>query len=295
LRIEYGRAVIMPLAQPGTRLRLLIGEREGTITFGDAESVVAVSVRRVRHAGSNPETDPVMVLATVYATRGEAVWEESPGGELVRLSAPARLDLDDKHTRTPRVTNEFPNWVVAETVGLLDSRASVTLAGSLRPDRSAGLGLMELAEHRQKEVRWLAMRCLAHLGRFDSMVAVLDDVDQRADWADYIMQLRAAIRFSPDIAAGLRQSLEKQYGKDSAALYRMLWGYTQDELKNGQDAKLVEYLNYDSLPMRVLSFWNLKNITGLGLFYRPSDQPAKRQLSIRRWKERLDAGEIRRE
>ena len=154
---------------------------------------------------------------------------------------------------------------------------------------------MELAEHRQKEVRWLAMRCLAHLGRFDSMVAVLDDVDQRADWADYIMQLRAAIKFSPDIAAGLRQSLEKQYGKDSAALYRMLWGYTQDELKNGQDAKLVEYLNYDSLPMRVLSFWNLKNITGLGLFYRPSDQPAKRQLSIRRWKERLDAGEIRRE
>ena len=139
------------------------------------------------------------------------------------------------------------------------------------------------------------MRCLAHLRRFDSMVAALNDVDHRGDWADYIVQLRAAVNLGPGIAASLRQSLEKQYGKDSAALYRMLWGYTQAELKNGQDAKLVEYLNYDSLPMRVLSSWNLKNITGLGLHYRPSDPLAKRQLSIRRWQEQLEAGEIRRE
>jgi hypothetical protein len=271
---------------------LFLGQREGTLTFIDAESVVAIEVRPMRHKGSNPETDPAVILSTVYTTRGEAAWEETGGEAVVQLRAPARLDLDEKHTRTPRITNEFPKWVVAEAISPLDSQASSMLAESLSSERSAALGLMELAEHRRKEVRWLAVRSLAHLGRFDSMVGVLDDAEQRADWPDYIDQLRLGINLSPEVAANLREALEKEYGKNAPALYRMLWGYTQEELLDGQAAKLVDYLDHSSLPMRVLSFWNLKEITGLGLFYRPSDAPAKRQVSVRKWKERLAAGEI---
>ena len=77
-------------------------------------------------------------------------------------------------------------------------------------------------------------------------------------------------------------------------LYRMLWGYTDDDLANGEDANLVRALDDDMLAVRVLAIWNLKDITGLASqYYRPEDTPARRQQPKRRWEERLRAHEIR--
>ena len=38
-----------------------------------------------------------------------------------------------------------------------------------------------------------------------------------------------------------------------------------DDLEGGEDVKLVKGLEDDMLAVRVLSFWNLKDLTGLGL------------------------------
>ena len=59
------------------------------------------------------------------------------------------------------------------------------------------------------------------------------------------------------------------------------------------DKVLVTALESDTLAVRVLSFWNLKDLTGLGLFYRPEQTEVKRQTPIKTWRRRLDAGEIR--
>ena len=56
---------------------------------------------------------------------------------------------------------------------------------------------------------------------------------------------------------------------------------------------MVKFLDDEDLPLRVLSFWNLKEITGMGLFYRPEQTVAKRQQPTQRWKQRLEAKEIR--
>ena len=70
-------------------------------------------------------------------------------------------------------------------------------------------------------------------------------------------------------------ALEKQYPQQAAELYRMLWRYTDKQLefgddgKGGEDAKLVRALDDDLLAVRVLSYANLKEITGKGEIYRP--------------------------
>ena len=69
--------------------------------------------------------------------------------------------------------------------------------------------------------------------------------------------------------------------------------YNRLENLEGEDAKLVEYLKHPVLAVRVLSFWNLKEITGLGLFYKPEHTEAKRKTSIAKWEERLASGDIR--
>ena len=52
-------------------------------------------------------------------------------------------------------------------------------------------------------------------------------------------------------------------------LYRLLWGYTETQLREGDDATLVEYLDHKELPFNILAFWNLHHITDKGLRYRP--------------------------
>jgi hypothetical protein len=171
----------------------------------------------------------------------------------------------------------------------------MSVSQALPADRAASLSLMELTEARQKENRWLATRCLGYLGQFDPMTAALNDVDFRREWPDYVDQLKEAISRGPETAAGIRQSLEKQYGNESAgALYRMLWGYTDKDLADGEDDRLVKFLDHEAPVFRVLAFENLREITQKPLYYHPeAPTAAKRQQSVQLWRRQQQLGRIR--
>ncbi len=89
------------------------------------------------------------------------------------------------------------------------------------------------------------------------------------DWIDYIDQLREAVGRDPETAAAVHKSLENRYPKTATDMYRMLWGYTDKDLESGDDEKLVKFLENENLALRVLSIWNLKEITGKTLGYQP--------------------------
>jgi hypothetical protein len=125
-------------------------------------------------------------------------------------------------------------------------------------------------------------------------VKALNDPARKFDWSDfYIDQLREAVARDLDSAAAVRLALEKQYPQQAADLYRMLWGYTEKDLQAGADKDLVKALEDDTLAVRVLGYWNLRDLTGMGASYKPEQTAAKRQQPIRRWRQRLEAGEIR--
>jgi hypothetical protein len=297
VRIFYGRVVLMPLGNNGLRMRLVFGDHDGILTFADAESIAALTVYRVRAAGTDPENGPSRIVADMYITTGGATWQESEatgGGKPLALVPPQRLTFDAQLTSIPVDAKETPAWIVAEPLGALDRRASTVIAQALGGDRIARVGLLELATSRpQKEVKWLALRCLAYLGQFGDMVAVLNDPARKPDWPDYIEQLRAAVNRDAETAAAVRLALEKQYPQQAANLYRMLWGYNDNDLQGGEDRKLVNALDDELLAVRVLGYWNLKEITGLGAAYNPEQPAARRQMAYRRWRQRLDAKEIR--
>jgi hypothetical protein len=295
VKLRFGRIVVMPLANPGTRLRIAFGERTGVLTFVDPEAIVAAEVRRIHQLGADPETEPARISGELFVTTGEALWEEA-GQKTLQLSAPTRVILAEKLAPELVPARELPSWINNEPISYFDRRASTTIAESLQAsplERPVRLGLLELAEHRQKEVRWLAIRCLGYLDYFDPLVTLLDDSEAKNDWSDCIDQLREAVARDPAAAVAVRQALGKRYPQTASALYRMLWGYTDKDLEAGEDAKLVKYLENDSLALRVLSFWNLREITGLGLYYQPEQTSAKRQQPLQRWKQRLEAREIR--
>ena len=317
VRIMYGRAVLMPLGKAGSRLRVAFGDHAGTITFVNTEAVAALEVHRIHAPGTNPETSTSRVTADLLVAGGAILWEETQekgdvknakGVQPVRLASPERLSFDGPVTGTPTAVKDLPKipWIFGgEPITPLDRRASPAIAQGLPADRLARVGLLELATSRpQKEVKWLALRCLGYLGQFRDMAAALNDAEHRSDWRDYVDALSAAVDRDAETAAAVRMALEKQYPQQAADLYRMLWGFTDKQLefgdegkggngKGGDDGTLVEWLSDDLLAVRVLADWNLRDITGLGNYYDPLQTAARNQQSVRRWRELLDEKKIR--
>jgi hypothetical protein len=294
IKILMGRIVTTPSANAGTRLRIMIGSRVGVITFVDPDSVVAADVRNIHTPGIDPETETARITADFIITAGRALWDET-GQKTLEIAAPAQFKLVNQAPPEVMSAKNLPKWDT-EPISKLDSSASATISQTLQdlPPARAQLGLMELAEHRRKEVRWLAIRCLGYLDYFDPMVSILKDATaKQQDWSDNIDQLREAVARDHETASAVRKTLESRYPQEAPEMYRMLLGYSDKNLESGEDENLVKSLDNDNLAIRVLSFWNLKDITGKSLGYPPEQTPARRQPSIQAWKQRLKAGEIR--
>jgi hypothetical protein len=223
----------------------------------------------------------------MYATSGEVRWDYAQGQSLV-IKAPGGRRLSPEPLGDIAAA-EMPKWFTLD-----NNEKSVVpiLDAGIMMDRPVSLSLKELAEHRRVEVRTLAVRASGYVGQFDPFVAALNDAGQWNDWNKDIEALRAAMARSPETAAHVREVFEKHRGAEAAELYRMLWGYSASDLKDGVAVKLVEYLNHDSLDYRVLSFWNLQTITGKGLYYRPDYPAARRRPLYLKWKERLKEGKL---
>lgn len=303
VRVRSGRVVMMPLGKVGSRMRLIFGDRTGTITFNDADTIVALYVSRLRTPGTNPEAGPDRIVADLYVATGDITWQETAEGNAaapIQLAPSQCLNFDAQLTSPPTDVKELPPWIESSPISALDRRASAAIADALPTDRLVRVGLMELAVSRpQKEVKWLAFRCLGYVGQFDDIVKALNDPDYKLVWSDYVDMLRMAVARDAETAAAVRVSLEKQYPQQAPGMYRMLWGYTDQDLGKGkkpgmgEDVTLVRGLDDELLAARVLSYWNLKDITGQGAAYQPEQTAARRQQSVRRWRQRLDAKEIR--
>jgi hypothetical protein len=105
---------------------------------------------------------------------------------------------------------------------------------------------------------------------------------------------------SPEAAERVAQELTEQRGRTASAdLYEMLCGYspqqigaTPNEVKVGSLGRLIDWLEEDNLDYRVLAVYNLWEITGKQLMPNPAASATVRKQNVRRWKERLDSGEL---
>ncbi len=301
LKIDYGRVIIQPVGEKETRLAMTFGnqsdgQRKGELKFGDGASTLTIEVTHELAAGENPEGQAPGLKVNLGLITGKVQWIEE-GAKPVEIADMQQLTLSGAQPAVPEkpvAMESTPDWTSTGSVSLLERNTSAALEEMVGRERPVDLGLKELAEHRKKEVRRLAIGCLGHLGVFDQMVAVLNDPAQWLRRPDYINDLRAALSRGPHVAGDVRKAFERQYGPDAVGLYRMLWEFTDEQLKNDKaDVMLVESLDNNLLAVRALSFWNLQNITGMGLYYKPDDAPNKRQQAIRHWRGRLKSGDIR--
>jgi len=290
MSVDYGRAILRTAGEANVSFRLRLGEQTGVITFVDPGAMAALHVDRDPVPGVDPQAEPAPVVADLYAAVGRIRWEVD--GSSTTLEAGTGVPLDVDPLPDPVAVEQMPAWIAGgESVPFdLGPQASNILEKELQAD--ARLGLLELANHRRKEVAWLASRCLGHIGEFDSLVTLLDDATEKQIWPDCIRELREAVSRGASVAADVHRAMAKRYTTEADGLHRMLWGYSEQDLRDGEAGKLIDALSHKELALRVVSFQNLTELTGWKLYYEPEEPEAKRRQPAQKWAERFESGEL---
>ena len=301
INLLYGRVLLSGAGHPGLRLQLNLGGCEGQLRLLEADTEVALEVRRSLAPGSDPERDAAWVTVALYARGGQAVWTASGGAE-ARLAAGFSWQQSLAEPAGGRgkllpgdvVVEEqaFPKWSDPRVNSKLDHDAAEQLESFLVVERPLTLGLEEKTGFRKTEVRSLVARCLAELGSYDAVLGELASEQQHAYWGVTVESLRQSLARSPETAAKIRETLSRLRQEEGKSLYRMLWDYNPEQLEREGAQQLVDALEYQDLDQRVLAFENLRRITGLTLNYRPEGTPERRRIPTQQWKKRLKDGGI---
>ncbi len=291
LQVFFGRVILRSAGQPGARFRLRVGNVTGVIRFDDSEStVVAVEVIPRSDPGVDPAEHPGYVSADLYTQTGQVQWvgaDQQP----IAIKAPAWLTLDER-AEVPITVEQFPRWLGEDTINPIDRDASVIIQQGVRPDRSVSLSLKELSEHRRKEVRRLALRCLGVTAQFDPLVAALDDPDEKFFWSNLEPFLSALSR-GPQTAVQLRQAMIRRFGEEEGRqVYDLLWQTPAETPTYDEVKQRIDLLKNPRLAMRVVGHWSLNRMTTLAASYRPDDPAKEREQAADRLERALDSKRI---
>ena len=297
--VHFGRLQVSRGGTSSHEVLLTLGNQFGQLTLQDAQSRLAIEVRRYLSPGLNPEENDAQVVVQLKSIRGNAQWSiPQPDGEPVTHDIPEGmqfvfLDQQPGEVTTANARRSTPRQ-------LLDEDAAEFLSGMINnPDRGddlpVSLSLREQLHHRRIEVRALAARCLAALDQFDAVLDALNEQEFKSFWESHLDALQHAIARSPKTASRLRSEWErKRDEREAAQRYRVTWGYNAQQLQTIGAQQLVGYLEHPDMDLRVLSAMVLQQITGRTKGYHAYRLPqnSKTQSSINSWKRDLQQGRI---
>ncbi len=299
VRVSQGRLLAIPIGKANAKLALQLGNLRGIATLANAETELAVEVRNYLPPGSDPQTqENIVPVVRLYATRGKVTWEEegadTPDATYEIAAGNVRNYVGTAPGETVSMTT-LPDWIDGRSIADIDRRAAREVEAKLAETPDLELTLQELASasERRAEVRSLAIRSLIMLDQYEPFLAAIADETQRAYWAAEYDAMRDALVRNTETAHYIYDVFIKTRGEqDGNNLYRMLWGFSPEQLQDGMAKELVDSLDIELLDYRVLAFETLRRITGSTQLYQPQFPATRRRTPVTQWRERLKAGEI---
>ncbi len=301
IEVLYGRVVLLNAGSGDNTVRLTLGPTTAEVKLLP-KATLGVEVERTYVPGHDPRKSPTPAVVHLYAPNGNVEWKDSAGTQVIEK--PSEWTIREGVASAVKDSATIPEWIDQEPVGTLSEQrfGAPVVESTLTGTRPAELQLLELYKGGQrKEVKSLVARSSGHVGLFEPSVDALRDPNQRwPSWEMHVKALRAGMAQSPETASKVWDTLVKQRGETAAAdLYEMLCGYsldqvgsTTDERRTGALARLVDWMGDDNLDYRVLAVYDLDEITGKHPMD-PSDRLKERQQTVKRFKARVDSGELK--
>ena len=262
-------------------------------------SSVAIEVIHTRRPGFDPFVEDNHVrIARVLTVASEAT--VSAAGEEQAVEVGKQWFIRGKDAPKLMEVPKRPSWLDAggEDDSVLDESAREGLLAFLEQDQSLSLSLREATSFRKGEVASLAAQVLLLMGNSDVYFGtdgVLSQPKQRMYFGDHYRALLTATNRDAESAKRLREEISKMDAANNKAIFRLLTGYSTNQLVEGADEDLVEFLDSNSMAVRIFAIENLREITGTTLNFRPEeDNAVRRAPAIKKWKVRQIKGDIKR-
>lgn len=300
LELRHGRVVIQNVAEESTgEVELVVGGAVGRVTI-ESGAFLAVSAMRVFTPGVDLINRSPAMQTIAYTPMGGVVW--AAGGDNYGFGGSKKWRLSEQGELIEVTAYQGDSgWIEGLRLSAWDDQASPLLVRGIMPGQEAWPQLMEIIDRDPlKEVRALATRCSAAVGHPDPLVASLDDETQQPIWRANIQELRDLASRGTIEASRVRQAMIEMNGeRNGEDLFRMLRGFdrdqvgqTESELQAGALPQLIEWLESESLPIRVMATVNLEQITGRTEIFEPTETPRGRQRIVRRLQRQLRENEL---
>jgi hypothetical protein len=278
----------------GSQVALRVCGRTGVLVFATADATLAVETRRRGAPGESLETGPGLTVCRLIVQHGQFEWREEGQPALAIQPGQELLLVDGEATqRHDASQQELPPWTHAPELGDIELRASRDLEALLDVERPLSLSLHEQVAHRQIEVATLAVTSLCASADFEPAIALLRSAKHHAYWAPLVEAIQTALVNVPDASLQLQGVLQRTRPDQAELLYRLLLGYSNEQLAAGEDEKLVNLLEHPALDVRVLAMENLRRITGRTHLYRAEKDPQTQRRPLQDWRTNLSKGLIR--
>ncbi len=298
ISLDYGR-IVLGTTKAEAMTPLVLHGIEGNLRLADLRSLVAIEVRMEHRRGMDPEAaGSTSSRVLISALQGEVAWESAQGQSQV-IEVGQQLSFVDGAMTGVGAPESPLEWIDAPPPPPT-SLEHIAKAGlwefMLASDVPADLALRDATNHRRSEVVALAAQSLLLVGGADMMFGsdgLLNRATQRAYWTQHFEALQSAISRGPEYALQVHRAIEQMSAVESQVLYRMLWGFSNEQLAAGDDERLVQWLDHPSMSVRVLAIENLKEITATpqGLGYRADVE--SRRPEVQKWLGKMRRGEIR--
>lgn len=289
LTLEQGRTVFRFASAPSQPCAVHVGSLELAITSPGA-AVVAIdpSCRPIEGRATPNELGRFAEIHVVEGTITIRLGDASHD-----LTAPAMVRVPAEGALQIEANAQSPAWVLAPPTGASEQRLAADLRARLTAGEHSSASLRVLAGSKQRELRHAAIAALAAIDEFGPAATILNDASEKAFWPTAAELLQAGIARGQESSDRVRTALRQTYSTSTAdELHRLLCGVTSKELGGGLNRQLAADLNHDELAVRVLAFWNLRQLAKATYGYQPEQTAAKRRQATQRWQKELEAGRI---
>lgn len=285
-----GGQVMIETSERPLRVAVYFGKRQGPFSTPVVleiakDSQARIETRSAAPTGADRQQQAAKRLWTITLIRGSS--DVTRTNQKQSLSAGSELlaSGDGKLGMASPVRAPAPS--LAETGNGERQKAAQHLAKLLEDIKlSVTVRLTEEVNDRNPEIRRLAVRWLAALGDYSSVVRALGNPDYADVRLTAISACRAALWRDPDASAQVRAALLENYSdSDAETVLELLYGYSADALSRPVTyQKMIGLLESDQLALRELAISNLRDITGRDLQYASVGSAKRRKTVATNWK-----------
>ncbi|QDS90728.1 hypothetical protein EC9_49440 [Rosistilla ulvae] len=295
INLAYGRFVLES-ATPDATVELNLAGQLATLHLPTAESRAAIQVAVFRAPGADPVVaESIQQVVALQVLAGSVGWTVE-GGDDVSLAERVRWS----RIGTAEATNasaDSPAWAEAPEANAvsIDSLSRKGLLELIDETKTIEISLREAVGFRRAEVAALAARSLLALGVSDvyfGTKGIFENDAQKSHWQEHFVAVQSHLDRGGQYATDLRDSIFRMDAARAPGLYRLLWGYSPEQLASGEDFALIEALNDGALATRVLALENLREITGTTLNFRPQETGPRRAAAAKKWDTKLAAKDL---